>query len=256
MDIYNLSINHFYYFIKVAECKTMLEAAEQLHVSQPLLSQKLAQLETTLGFKLFTRHKMRLQLTDAGVVLLQESKQFIGDLTSACQELHDQYANVSKRFLKIGFSESQESLPIQLLLSKLRESFPDISIDAVLDNKAMMTYKLLNNELDICCILDTEEIRNDTQLSYQSIYQVPLSCIVGPASPLFYKDRVEWSDLTNRTCFTPSLFRNTKLSKDILRYTADNGISYQMKMIRQSANTYILMTDLYLPSARLSIQTP
>lgn len=41
----SLTLQHFQYFILVVEQGTMMKTAELLNVSQPLLSQKIAQLE-------------------------------------------------------------------------------------------------------------------------------------------------------------------------------------------------------------------
>ena len=59
----SLTLQHFQYFILVVEQGTMMKTAELLNVSQPLLSQKIAQLEKELGVKLFTRNKGKLVLT-------------------------------------------------------------------------------------------------------------------------------------------------------------------------------------------------
>ena len=70
----SLTLQHFQYFILVVEQGTMMKTAELLNVSQPLLSQKIAQLEKELGVKLFTRNKGKLVLTEAGEQFLEETR--------------------------------------------------------------------------------------------------------------------------------------------------------------------------------------
>ena len=58
------------YFIIIAQELNISKAARLLHVSQPALSRQIAELETTLGTKLFIRGKLQLQLTPDGYYLL------------------------------------------------------------------------------------------------------------------------------------------------------------------------------------------
>ncbi|WMC12353.1 LysR substrate-binding domain-containing protein [Oceanimonas pelagia] len=58
---------------------TVTEAARQLHISQPAVSRLLAQLEASLGFSLFERHKSRLLATrEARAFMAEVDKAFIG----------------------------------------------------------------------------------------------------------------------------------------------------------------------------------
>lgn len=54
-------------FKTIAESKTMREAAERLHISQPALSSSLKNLETELGVRLFERQKNHLILNQPGI---------------------------------------------------------------------------------------------------------------------------------------------------------------------------------------------
>ncbi|OZS44227.1 LysR family transcriptional regulator [Photobacterium sanguinicancri] len=53
-------------FRAIVECQTVTAAAERLNLSQPAVSRVLAGLEDRLGFKLFTRQRNRLVLSDEG----------------------------------------------------------------------------------------------------------------------------------------------------------------------------------------------
>ncbi|MFD9075773.1 helix-turn-helix domain-containing protein, partial [Streptomyces lasiicapitis] len=53
------------YFVAVAETRHFTRAAEQVHVSQPSLSQQVRALEKGLGAELFSRARGNIALTDA-----------------------------------------------------------------------------------------------------------------------------------------------------------------------------------------------
>jgi len=60
------------YFLTAAKCLNFTEAAKQLYITQPALSQQITAIETELNMQLFIRYKNRLRLTPAALVLLEE----------------------------------------------------------------------------------------------------------------------------------------------------------------------------------------
>lgn len=70
-------------FVAVAEELHFGRAAIRLHMTQPPLTQAIAQMEAVLGYRLFDRTKRSVQLTAAGAALLPEAR----DLLARAQAL-------------------------------------------------------------------------------------------------------------------------------------------------------------------------
>ncbi len=81
-----MELRLFRYFVAVAEELNVTRAAEQLHTSQPSLSQQIRQLEGIVGAPLFLRDKHRLQLTEAGRALLPSAKSVLTSVENALVE--------------------------------------------------------------------------------------------------------------------------------------------------------------------------
>ncbi|MDR5900238.1 LysR family transcriptional regulator [Halomonas vilamensis] len=64
-------------FLAVAEAQSFSRAAEQLHLTQPAVSKRIATLEDLLGTRLFDRIGRRIALTEAGSVLLPQARQIL-----------------------------------------------------------------------------------------------------------------------------------------------------------------------------------
>ncbi|MCM1386479.1 MAG: LysR family transcriptional regulator [Bacillus sp. (in: Bacteria)] len=90
-------------FKAIAECESMTQAAEKIHISQPTLSAMLKRLEHELNMPLFDRNKNKLILNDAGNILLKHTNLILTQLDLAKSELHD-YAKRDST-IKVGFCD-------------------------------------------------------------------------------------------------------------------------------------------------------
>jgi DNA-binding transcriptional LysR family regulator len=69
-----LELRHLRYFVAVADAGTFTHAAERMFIAQPTLSQQIRRLEEMVGAPLLQRGRDGVRLTDAGTVLLEESR--------------------------------------------------------------------------------------------------------------------------------------------------------------------------------------
>ena len=92
-DLYGgepMDIRVLRYFLTVAQEENMTKAAELLHTSQSNLSRQLADLESSLGKKLFDRGGRKIILTEEGMFLRKRAQEII--------ELTDRTENDMKSF--------------------------------------------------------------------------------------------------------------------------------------------------------------
>ena|SRR5215472_5118276 len=70
----DVELRHLRYFVAVADAGTFTHAAERMFIAQPTLSQQIRRLEEMVGTPLLRRQREGLRLTEAGAVLLEESR--------------------------------------------------------------------------------------------------------------------------------------------------------------------------------------
>lgn len=82
------------YFVAAGEAGSILRAAENIHVSQPSISNAIAHLEDVFQLQLFIRHHAQgMSLTTAGSLLMDKAKALLRDadeLKSFAGKLSDQ----------------------------------------------------------------------------------------------------------------------------------------------------------------------
>jgi DNA-binding transcriptional LysR family regulator len=69
-----LELRHLRYFVAVADAGTFTHGAERMFIAQPTLSQQIRRLEEMVGAPLLERRREGVRLTEAGRVLLEESR--------------------------------------------------------------------------------------------------------------------------------------------------------------------------------------
>jgi DNA-binding transcriptional LysR family regulator len=69
-----LELRHLRYLVAVADAGTFTHAAERMFIAQPTLSQQIRRLEEMIGTPLLYRRRDGVELTEAGSVLLEESR--------------------------------------------------------------------------------------------------------------------------------------------------------------------------------------
>lgn len=72
-----MTIQQLKYIIKIAECRSITEAARQLFISQPSLSSAVKELETEFGIELFYRTTKGISLTSDGTEFMSYARQII-----------------------------------------------------------------------------------------------------------------------------------------------------------------------------------
>ena len=124
----DLELRHLRYFIAVATELHFGRAAEKLHIAQPPLSHQIRQLETELGFELFTRTKRSVMLTPAGQAFLIQVNQIFQQLEQAI-EIGRKTSRGELGQISIGFVGSATYNILPVMLQQFRDRYPEVQIE-------------------------------------------------------------------------------------------------------------------------------
>ena len=115
------------YFVAVAEEQHFGRAATRLHMAQPGLSHQIRRLERELGAQLFLRTTRRVEITDAGKVLLGDAQQILAHADRASAAVA-QAVQGEVGLVRIGFVSSAALAITPRLAHALHERVPGLTL--------------------------------------------------------------------------------------------------------------------------------
>ncbi|MGW0882487.1 transcriptional regulator CynR [Streptomyces sp. NPDC002671] len=143
-----LELRHLRYLLAVAEHGNFTRAAEELHISQPTLSQQIKQLERTLGVQLLDRTGRTVRLTDAGAVYTDHARRALRDLAAAERAVHD-VQDLSRGHLRLGVTPTFTAYLVGPLTAELHSRHPGISLTLAEMTQDRIEAALLADDLDL-----------------------------------------------------------------------------------------------------------
>lgn len=140
------------YFLAVAEHLHFTDAATQLGIAQPPLSQQILKLEREIGTPLFIRHPRRVELTEAGRLFRERAQRIVEDAREAFVEVQNAGRGESGR-LSLGFAGSTVFHPtVAMTMQRYRHAYERVSISCEESNSSLLLDKVAERQLDAALV--------------------------------------------------------------------------------------------------------
>lgn len=121
------NLEYYKVFYHVAKTGSLTQAAKELNISQPAVSQSIRQLETALGTKLFTRASKGVRLTGEGSLLYGYVAKGYEQIKLGEQKL-EQMLNLELGEIHIGASDMTLQFYLLPYLEQFHEKYPHIKV--------------------------------------------------------------------------------------------------------------------------------
>ena len=136
------------YFVAVAEELHFGRAARRLNLSQPPLSVQIRTLEREVGTPLLIRTQRRVELTEAGRVLLDDARRLLDQAQAAVVHARRAAAGAIGR-LAIGFVSTVDYSILPPLVRRFRQKHPGIALKLLELTGDRQQALLQSGELDL-----------------------------------------------------------------------------------------------------------
>ncbi|PAV29270.1 LysR family transcriptional regulator [Virgibacillus profundi] len=139
---------HLQVFVTVAERQSFSRAAEELHMTQPAVSQYIRIFEENIGTRLLDRTNKYVRLNKAGEIVYHHAKEITG-LYTKMQNLVDDLSNKASGPLNIGASYTFGEYVLPHIIARLQKTYPAIQPTITIGNTAKIAGLVASHQMDI-----------------------------------------------------------------------------------------------------------
>ncbi|AZV43414.1 transcriptional regulator [Peribacillus asahii] len=173
-------------FISVADKRNFSRAAEELHMTQPAVSQQIQQLEKHVGAKLLLRTNKSVQLTKAGEIVYLHAKEITG-LYKRMSMLVNELNNEPTGPLKIGASYTFGEYVLPHILARMKNLFPNIFPSVQIGNTRDIAKAITSHEIDVGIVEGEISLRN---IYIKSVSTDQMYIVAGGKYPIYFNKEV------------------------------------------------------------------
>jgi DNA-binding transcriptional LysR family regulator len=260
------------YFVAVADARHFTRAAEQVHVSQPSLSQQIRALEKELGAPLFSRARGNIALTDAGESLLPLARRILADADTARHEVLE-LAQLRRGRVRLGATPSLCTGMLPDVLRTFHDRHPGVQLLIEEGGSHDLVRELARGALDLALIVlplpTPSPALTTVELFQEDLVVVSSPAGPAPASPIripdlegrpmvMFRHGYDLRDLTLAACraagFEPYLTVEGGEMDAVLGFVrAGLGIGVVPSMVADRAGRDLRVTPLAQPGLRRTI---
>ncbi|MEM9256242.1 MAG: LysR family transcriptional regulator [Pseudomonadota bacterium] len=236
MDLQNLKA-----FVLVAETGSFSEAADKLHLTQPAISKRIAQLEEQLGAPLFDRIGRTVGMTEAGRALLPHARRVQLELQQAEQSVRDLAGEVSGK-LRLATSHHIGLHRLPPVLSDYNRSFPAVHIDIDFMDSEQAYELTLRGEAELAVVtLSPTAVPHIVALP---IWPDPLDFMAQRHHELSERKQLTLRDLSERPAILPGM--NTYTGQIVKRLFDARNLPLEVTIATNYLETIRMMASVGL----------
>jgi DNA-binding transcriptional LysR family regulator len=166
------------YFLVAANAPSFRRAAQELYVSQPALSRRIAALEHGMGVQLFERNTRGVHLTGAGTVLAREGQELIDAATQTIQSVR---AAAERKRARIKLGIPLQSSIMAQLVAHVSSQLADIELIAIEGSSHHQVQHLLAGTIDMAVVTISAA---EESLEWIDLRSFDFAMLVAPTHPL------------------------------------------------------------------------
>lgn len=227
-------------FVAVADRGGFSAAAEQLHLTQPAVSKRIAQLEQDLDVRLFDRLGRQVVLTEAGRLLLPRARQMLAEADAARRALQDLGQDIGGR-LSLATSHHIGLHRLPALLRRFTALHPQVALDIRFMDSEQAYAQVLGGDAELAV---TTLGPTEAPLVATPVWDDPLRFVVAPDHPLARMAKVTLADIAAHPAVLPD--PGTFTHRIIAQTFGRRGLSLQLRLTTNYMETIKMLVSVGL----------
>ena len=196
-----MTLQQLKYVIAVADSNSMSEAAKNLFISQPSLSNAIKELERELAITIFTR-------SNKGIIITAEGNEFLGYARQVVEQmelLEEKYLGMKAKKQKFSVSTQHYSFAVNAFVDLIKQygvDEYDFTLREIRTYEIIEDVKNLKSEIGILYLSKFNEkiitkILKENDLQFEELFTALPYIFISSKNPLSRKKKVSLGELEN-----------------------------------------------------------
>lgn len=228
-------------FIAVTEQGSFSLAGEQLHLTQPAISKRIAVLEQQLNCQLFDRISRTVSLTEAGRELLPRARAIVQATQDAVQAVNDLSGQVRGE-LKLCTSHHMGLHHLPKFLRRYSDKYPGVKLNLDFQDSEKALSPVLTGQAELAAL--TLDDQPHPKLVQAVAWDDPLEFVVARAHPLTRIAQPALADLSDYAGILPEV--DTVTTRLIKQLFEQHQQSFELRMATNYLETIKMLVSIGL----------
>lgn len=220
----NLSTHQLHVFLVAAETLNFTQAAQQLQMTQPSVSQHVQALEEHFDLQLFLRSGRSIELTDAGMALIPLAREMVY-LSTHLEEMMASLKGNIHGHLVVGCSTSTGRYLLPKMLASFHHQFPQVRATCQVTTQAQALQMLNEGKVHLALASDPPFAQD---MEFRKITRESVILIAPARHPWAKRKKIDLQDLDAADFILPE--EGSETHSAVREGLAELGYSiYQLK---------------------------
>jgi DNA-binding transcriptional LysR family regulator len=197
-----LKLRDLHILLTVVQCRSIAKAADQLAVSQPVVSKSIADLERMLKVRLVDRDRHGADPTIYGEALLKRGTIAFDELRQGVEDVGFLVDPTVGR-LRIGTSAGMDAGLIPAVVDRLSRRYPGMTFDVALLSNILLLQELRARNVDLVIGRWPRSIA-EPDVNLEILYDDPVFVVAHKTSAWARRRRVELAEIINENWLLPA----------------------------------------------------
>lgn len=195
-----LKLRDLHVFVAVVRHGSMAKAAQQLGVTQPSVSEVIADLEHALGVRLLDRRPQGVEPTIYGGALVKRSVAVFDELKQTVRDIEFMSSRTSGE-VRIGCQESIAAAVLPSVIHQFSQTYPHVVLHAEqLGSLTLQTAALRERRLDVAIFRFVKQVADEyfaADLNVQVLFHDQLVVATGTQNRLARRRKIDLAELVD-----------------------------------------------------------
>ncbi len=195
-----MNIDDLQAFLSVAKHTSFSKAAEELHLTQPAISKRIAALESQLDSRLFDRIRRQISLTEAGHALRIHAQRIISEVEDTRRAISN-LSGETRGVLKMATSHHISLHRLPPILHSFTRDYPRVQLDLSFMDSELACRAVEQGDLELAVV--TLPPSAATPLTTIKIWTDTLVLAISPDHPLRQHSKITAQVLIQHPAILP-----------------------------------------------------